>query len=500
MLITLDDLLVLEPNLSRAAAGREWEGDAGEAEVTWAVSARTTSPHLPPLRGGEVLLVAPSVSEQIGPALAELYRHAADLGVRALVFERGDRGVDETYPTSDGPSLLIWHGSLGPETETTINRRLTESRSALYRLGSDLERRLADLAVAQSSLVALVAVVAETTDLPVAVTAGGGLCLAAAPADNPLCASDPPRDAPRVTGDLGFGATIALGPLSPDQQVTARFVVDRLAAAAAAALGRDEAARPRGSRRGQAIAELLGGGYGAAGEQRGAALALGLDPDANFVVAAARGVTVAALTQALAAHGTVHPASGADGYEVALVAMSRQRGAADLARQIMAIKSRWETRHASSDETLALSSPATGVADLPSSAREARFLASLQARGLLLGKAVSFESIDDQGAMRLLYQWRESSALREYVVANLGAIADQDKRGVLRATLRAFLASGGSQVDAAQRLGIHRNTLAYRLRRMSELLGRDVTNPATWLSLHLAVQAGDMFDAVAETP
>jgi purine catabolism regulator len=124
----------------------------------------------------------------------------------------------------------------------------------------------------------------------------------------------------------------------------------------------------------------------------------------------------------------------------------------------------------------------------------------LQAHGLLSGKAVSFESTDDLGAMRLLYQWRESSALREYVEATLGAIADQDKRGILRATLRAFLASGGSQVDAAQRLGIHRNTLAYRLRRISELLERDVTNPAIWLSLHLAVQASDMLDAVAETP
>jgi purine catabolism regulator len=64
--------------------------------------------------------------------------------------------------------------------------------------------------------------------------------------------------------------------------------------------------------------------------------------------------------------------------------------------------------------------------------------------------------------------------------------------------LRAFLESGGSQVDASQRLGIHRNTLAYRLRRIGDLIGRDLGDPRTWLTLHLALRASDLLEMLPD--
>jgi DNA-binding PucR family transcriptional regulator len=58
---------------------------------------------------------------------------------------------------------------------------------------------------------------------------------------------------------------------------------------------------------------------------------------------------------------------------------------------------------------------------------------------------------------------------------------------VLRATLLAYLETGGSHVESAARLGIHRNTLAYRLKQIAVLTGTDPADPSTRLTLHLAL-------------
>jgi PucR family transcriptional regulator, purine catabolism regulatory protein len=58
--------------------------------------------------------------------------------------------------------------------------------------------------------------------------------------------------------------------------------------------------------------------------------------------------------------------------------------------------------------------------------------------------------------------------------------------------LLVYLSTGGSHVDAAAKLEIHRNTLAYRLRQIAALTGRDPSDPSTWLVLHLALLAASL--------
>jgi DNA-binding PucR family transcriptional regulator len=122
----------------------------------------------------------------------------------------------------------------------------------------------------------------------------------------------------------------------------------------------------------------------------------------------------------------------------------------------------------------------------------------MQARGQLAHQAASFASVTDVGALRLLYPLRDADELREFIAEALGALEARDRQGTLRETLRAFLESGGSHVEASGRLGIHRNTLAYRLRRIGELVGVDVADPAGWLTLHLALCASDMLRAIGD--
>jgi hypothetical protein len=500
--ITLDDLLVLEPRLRLARWSLEQPGASPAMEkigVSWAVSARLTAPHLPALRGGEVLIIPPKVASELSAEMPALLREASQRQVSAIVS-----APEAVISTQSGDvrslPMLEWGDDLTDETETSVNRRLTECRGELYRIGSELERNMADLAVSHSGISALATVAATALGLPVSVLDANGRILASSDeeAQTQSATTTPATVSGEVRRELAGRATLILGPFRPEQRVVARFLADRVAVAAVAALKRDEAAKPRGPRRIEATQALLSGQCGNASEQRATALALGLDPDAVFFVAISRGEHEAALARALAPLGIVHPAGGTNGRRAVLVAANSRTSTTNLSHRVADIKRRWETDHARDGATLAVSAPALGVASLPSAAREARFVASLQSQAAFPKRAVSFESVDDIGAMRLLYHLRDSSELRKFVAEALGALQNRDQRGTLRATLRAFLESGGSQVDASHRLGIHRNTLAYRLRRIGELVGRDVADPASWLTLHLALRASEMLELSAD--
>lgn len=59
--------------------------------------------------------------------------------------------------------------------------------------------------------------------------------------------------------------------------------------------------------------------------------------------------------------------------------------------------------------------------------------------------------------------------------SELGALVEEtDKHAALRDTLRAYLACGESHVAAARRLNVHDKTVAYRVRRAEEILGRRI--------------------------
>jgi DNA-binding PucR family transcriptional regulator len=241
----------------------------------------------------------------------------------------------------------------------------------------------------------------------------------------------------------------------------------------------------------------LAGRSGSASEQRAAAFALGLDPDALFFVAVSSGEHDATLVNALAPLGTVREAGAQNGRRTSLVVASGRAGSDSLLSRVAEVKRRWHEETGGTISTLALSAPAPGVARLPAAAREAAFIATLQAQPRFPHRAASFDSIDDIGAFQLLFPLRDTSELRRFVSDALGTLERRDQRGTLRETLRAYLETGGSHADASHRLGIHRNTLAYRLRRIGELIGRDVGDPRSWLTLHLALWASELLEVDA---
>jgi purine catabolism regulator len=65
---------------------------------------------------------------------------------------------------------------------------------------------------------------------------------------------------------------------------------------------------------------------------------------------------------------------------------------------------------------------------------------------------------------------------------------DERKQGDLIRTLNGFFDANGNLAKAATDLDVHRNTLVYRLERISELTGLNLDDADNRLILHLALK------------
>lgn len=94
------------------------------------------------------------------------------------------------------------------------------------------------------------------------------------------------------------------------------------------------------------------------------------------------------------------------------------------------------------------------------------------------------------GVERLLLQVKRPGDLVAFADGVLGPLEAYDERrdGSLSATLTAYLDAGCSTGGAAERLVVHPNTVAYRLRKVSELTGLDLARPEALLDVTLALK------------
>ena len=85
---------------------------------------------------------------------------------------------------------------------------------------------------------------------------------------------------------------------------------------------------------------------------------------------------------------------------------------------------------------------------------------------------------------------------RRFVAEELGPLAGRDDATVrIAATLRVWFEEMGNTARAARRLGIHKNTVLYRVQRAEQLLGRPVSERVLELQLALALAR-----ALADSP
>ncbi len=138
------------------------------------------------------------------------------------------------------------------------------------------------------------------------------------------------------------------------------------------------------------------------------------------------------------------------------------------------------------------SGSAVSPGDIGRSLREARY--ALQVCRLEGWTAAGFE---DLGTYRLLLSMADPGALRAFADSILGPldVYDRDQHGDLIPSLQGFLQHNSRWETAAAELEVHRHTLRYRMRKVEELTGRDLSSSFDRMELWLALRARDLLAA-----
>jgi PucR C-terminal helix-turn-helix domain/GGDEF-like domain len=140
--------------------------------------------------------------------------------------------------------------------------------------------------------------------------------------------------------------------------------------------------------------------------------------------------------------------------------------------------------------TCGLSDHAARPDRTPQLFREAAHAIEIGTRIGLAGQIIFY---GDLGIYRLLLQIGDMDQLRRYADEVLGPLIRYDathKLGLVR-TLSVFLDQRESLKQAARRLHVHANTVAYRLQRIEQLTPLNLANPNDRLVAHVAVKILD---------
>lgn len=97
----------------------------------------------------------------------------------------------------------------------------------------------------------------------------------------------------------------------------------------------------------------------------------------------------------------------------------------------------------------------------------------------------AIEHADEIGVTRLLAVWQRSEVLRSFADSVFAPLQETGEHDLLT-TLSTYLESGGSIIETARSLGLHRNTVALRLTRLHDRLGVDLDDPSQRLALQMA--------------
>jgi purine catabolism regulator len=109
----------------------------------------------------------------------------------------------------------------------------------------------------------------------------------------------------------------------------------------------------------------------------------------------------------------------------------------------------------------------------------------------------SHAGFEDLGTYRLLLSMADPDALRAFADAMLAPLDayDRARDGELIGSLQAFLQHNARWETAAAQLFVHRHTLRYRMRKVEELTGRDLTSSFDRMEFWLALRARDVLAA-----
>ena len=280
-----------------------------------------------------------------------------------------------------------------------------------------------------------------------------------------------------------------------------RESVAELVADVALERARLDAGRTGDRKLAEAIVSMLAAGSAAGGavvEIASLMRAAGLPPEGRYLVLAisAEAERVASstaerwrcdLAEELAAPLADRTLAAPAGEEVAvLVPLGLQGGQDEAAARLRAAQPVLDAARIKA--AAGISAPAEGVGALSGALHEAssaRRLAALRAT-----TALSVVTSDEVASHELLLASVPASVLRQFRDRLLGPLVayDEQHRAELLPTLREFLACSGSWNACAATMYVHVNTVRYRIRRIEELTGRNLSSLDDQVDFFLALR------------
>lgn len=456
--ITLYDLIAWEPGIR--ASGHE--RDLIAREIDWVITARTSQPMLPRLRGGELIILPESLVRELGVPLSQLVHEISSQPIAGVLTD----AVLPDEPT-EVPVLSMAH--LSRDTEAELNRMISNGRREAQNEIARLDQSIADAAARQSRPGELVERLSRQLQLPITIHTGGGTVLFTTATSN----NEPDPTSPAwLNTELRQGYTLWLGPISPTRHAIARFATDHVREAIERSLDSTAIAAPRGTARTAALNRLILEPASKPQRLTQQALEADVPPDATLRVARSLRVPAATVRLALGHLGDVLDA-GTDGDQEIWLLVSGGKNRQP--PRSVQIEVGW----------IALSGKAAGISDLALAARQARYIATAIDRNLLPTGLVEFGP--NIGVLELLFDGWEQPLQLQFRDEHLHQLLANDPRGLLLDTIEAFLRHHGAHAPTAETLGIHRNTLSYRLRQIDSILPLDLDDASTRLTLQIAI-------------
>lgn len=512
-------------------------GGMQDVIITWAITVRAQPPAFPDISEGELALISMDILRSYDSriTLSEAIRSLSEAGVNAIAVQEPVTKAAVAVAEQCRVALV----ALPPDTnlarvERAINKLIVNRSAQLSQRALEIQRQLTTLAAENRELNSLLQIIARAVAKPVVVHDDAGVLMAQvypnvsrrSQGGRALLQSVPysafqswlNRDAPSTQGNIvhsPIGYTTVLkvekriaGYLSlvDDGETVSEF--DSLVLTYGADVCAIELAKTRAiasaveQARGDWVQMWLSGTPADDDLLTTRAQQAGFAPDAAFVVTVFRATTQAGAALPLESLLSLirddmarRDLNGAVGqYVDVIVALypvdDSPAGVTRVRGMVSEVRGQLATRIPSGGGVSAgISRPAANLSTLREAYREAKDAISIAAE---LGERDDTTFYGDLKLYQLLLSLKEKSltSLRRFYDESLRPLTEHDERkqSDLVRTLSGFFESNGNLAKAADDLNVHRNTLVYRLERISELTGLDLNDADNRLILHLALK------------
>ncbi|MEL6404007.1 MAG: helix-turn-helix domain-containing protein [Chloroflexota bacterium] len=510
-------------------------GDANTF-INWAVTVRAQPPAFPDIYGGELALVSMDLLRSYDNriTLGEVVQSLAEAGVDAVAVAGEVSQTAITVANDSDVALLVLPEETGlPGIERAVNKLILNQSAQLTERAVEIQRQLTRVSAENRDMNTLLQIIARATAKPVIMHDDAGVMMSQVypsvgrrgMSGRSLIQNLPygdfqkwlNQDAPTTQGTIVSSPIGYTTVLQVEKRVTGYLSLidresadiddfDRLVLAYGADVCSIELAKTRAiesaveQARGDWVQMWLSGTPADDDLLSTRANQAGFNPDTNYMVVVFRAMTEGGQTLPLDSFISLvrddmgrRQINGAAGQYVdvivALYPIDKPENIVRIRTAIEELREHLAMRTASGLVAAGISRPCIGLGELRDAYREAKDAVGIAHE---LGDFEKTTFYGDLKLYQLLLALKERNldTMNRFYEETLGPLVEHDERkqSDLLRTLNGFFESNGNLAQAAKDLDVHRNTLVYRLDRISELTDLDLNDSDNRLILHLSLK------------